>query len=130
MATINVVISDGEAWLTLAGDPALSVHATFPKRSSSRDTAGEVRGYAGGRTRVITSARKTATFPLTLQLLTDADVALLESWQGQVLLLRDGASRREWVSFLSCDVEDLWDVDGTLHNAGLVFTALTYVEGV
>jgi len=93
-------------------------------------TDGEVRFYAGGRRRVITSASRSNTFPLTLQLLSDADFRLLESWAGRVLLLRDGAGRRVWGAFFGLDVEDFWDVDGTLHNASLTFSELTYLEGV
>jgi len=128
MTTVTLTFAD--TWLTLAADPTLSVHATDPERSHHAETAGEFRPYAGGRIRVITSARKTATFPLTMQLLSDAEVALLESWQGQVVLLRDGAGRRVYGSYLAGEVEEFYDAAGTLSNMALTFTELTYLESV
>jgi hypothetical protein len=128
MTTVTLAFVD--AWLTLASDPTLSVHASYPDRGHHAETAGEFRPYAGGRIRVITSARKMATFPLTMQLLSDADVALLESWQGQVVLLRDGEGRRVWGSYLAGDVESFYDAAGTLNNMALTFTAVTFDESV
>jgi hypothetical protein len=128
LSTILVEFSD--AWLCDVANPAVTVHASFPERGSKSDLDGAVRFYAGGRRRVITTANRSATFPLTLQLLTDADLTLLESWAGRVLLLRDGASRREWVTFLSCEVEDLWDPEGTLHNVSLALSRIDFDESV
>lgn len=128
MPTVTLTFVD--AWISLASNPTLSVHASHPERSHSTETAGEFRPYAGGRIRVITSARKMATFPLTLQLLSDVDVRLLESWQGQVVLLRDGGGRRVYGSFLAGEVESLWDAAGTLNNMSLTFTAVTYSDAV
>jgi len=128
MTTVTLTFAD--TWLTLAADPTLSVHASDPDRSHHKETDGEFRPYAGGRIRVITSARKTATFPLTMQLLSDDDVALLESWQGQVVLLRDGAGRRVYGSYLAGDCEEFYDAAGTLSNMALTFTAVTFNEAV
>ena len=128
MASITVTFQD--AWLTDVANPTISVHASYPERGSSPATAGEVRFYAGGRRLVITSANRSLTFPLTLQLLSDGDLDLLELWAGRVLLLRDGAGRRVFGTYLSLDVEDFWDAEGTLHNAGIVFTEVSYQEAV
>jgi len=128
MSSIVVVFDD--AWITPVDDPSVSVHATYPERGRNTARAGEIRQYAGGRTKVITTAARTATFALTLQLLTDADVDLLESWQGRLLLLRDGSGRREVGTILACDVTDYYDADGTLHNVTLNLTAVTYDESV
>ena len=128
MTTVTLTFTD--AWLTLAADPTQSVHAAYPDRGHHKETAGEFRPYVGGRIRVITKALKTATFPLTMQLLSDSDVALLELWQGQLVLLRDGAGRRVWGSFLAGDVTELRAAEGTLSNMALVFTAVTYSEAV
>lgn len=127
MTTVTLTFDD--AWLTLASDPTLSVHATYPQRGHHKETAGEFRPY-GARIRVITSARKMATFPLTMQLLSDTEVLLLESWQGQLVLLRDGEGRRVYGSFLAGDVESFYDAAGTLNNLALVFTELTYSDAV
>jgi len=126
----SIVVAFEDAWITLASNPTLSVHASFPQRGSKSDTAGEVRFYAGGRSRVITSANRSATFPLTLQLLSDDDLDLLTSWSGRVLLLRDGEGRRTFGTYLSLDVTDWWDADGTLHDVAFTFTQLSYDEAV
>ena len=126
----TVLLSFTDAWLSLAADPSQSVHATYPARSHGSETAGEFRPYAGGRIRVITSARKTATFPLTMQLLTDAQVVLLESWQGQIVLLRDGAGRRVYGAFLAGEAEELWDAAGTLTNLTIEFRAVSFSDAV
>lgn len=128
MTTVTLAIAD--AWLTLASDPTQSVHASYPDRGHHKETAGEFRPYAGGRIRVITSARKMATFPLTMQLISDAEVLLLELWQGQVVLLRDDAGLRVFGSFLAGDVVSYPDEAGTLNDLALVFTALTYSDAV
>lgn len=128
MSSILVEFSD--AFLCEVANPAVTVHATYPQRGSSTSRAGEVKTYAGGRTRVVTAAGRKATFPLTLQLLTDADVDLLDSWQGRLLLLRDGSGRREFGTVLAGEVTDYYDVDGTLHDVAVVFTRLSYDEAV
>ena len=128
MSTILVAFED--AWLCDVTNPAVSVHASYPERGSKSDLDGAVRFYAGGRARVITTANRSAAFPLTLQLLSDADLDLLASWAGRLLLLRDGAGRRTFGTFLSLDVTDYWDPEGTLHDASLTFTELTYSEAV
>ena len=128
MATVLLTFT--EAWLTDVANPTVSVHASFPDRASTDALDGAVRFYAGGRRRVITTPRETHTFPLTLQLVTDADVALLTSWRGRVLLLRDGAGRRVFVTFLSLALEDFNVTGGTLHHATMVLTELTFSEAV
>lgn len=117
-----------DTWLTLAADPTLSVHAACPERTSDDAIAGEVRYYAGGRARSITSDQQSATFPLTLQLLSAADAALLKSWRGQVMLLRDGEGRRVWGTFFSRAIVDYWDPDGTVFDVTVTFQELTYIE--
>jgi hypothetical protein len=128
MTTVQVAFAD--AWLTGVSNPSVSVRAWFPERKSTSLLDGEIRFYAGGRRRIITSARSTHRFPLTLQLLDDPQLALLESWRGQVLLLRDKAGRRVFGTFLTFDVEDWWMPEGLRHIVTLTFTEVTYSEGV
>ena len=128
MTTIVVAFTD--AWLIDVTEPDVTVHTSHPDRKSATSVGGEIRSYAGGRNRVITSANTTATFPLTLQLVNDDELELLTLWRGRVLLLRDGQGRRVFGTFLSLDVDDYWDPTGPLHNVSLTFTELTYSEAV
>lgn len=127
MTTVLVTFHD--AWLTDVANPSVSIRASFVDRTSHTATGGRFGEYAGGRTRVITTASKTATFPYVLQMLDDADAATLDLWQGRLLLLRDQAGRREFGSFLACDSLDYDTPQGTLHDVTITFTRVTYLEG-
>ena len=128
MSTIDVVFED--VFLCDVTNPAVTVHAHSPERDRSADLDGEVRYYAGGRARVITSAKDARTYPLTLQWLTVTDVDLLTSWRGRVLLLRDGLGRRVFGTFLAVATSDRYIVGGWRSVAQLTFTELTYLEEI
>jgi hypothetical protein len=128
MTSITVVFKD--AWLTDMTDTSVSIHASFPDRSKTASTGGAVREYAGGRRRIISNARKAATFPLVLQLLDDADLEQLIAWQDHVVLLRDPVGRRIFGAYSSVDVDDIFCSDGTLHNVTLTLVEVDFVEGV
>ncbi len=128
MAT-EVTVDIDDLWITDVATLA-SVTVPFRERSTTSETDGAIRFYAGGRARGITNANLKRTFPLTLEWLDDADLALLDSWRGRLLLLRDGAGRRVFGTFLALAVDDLWPATGILHLVSLVFTELTYDEAV
>ena len=127
MATVTLTLSD--AWIT---DVATSVSLNVPFRDRLATSAveGAVRFYAGGRARVITTANNVRTYPLTLEWFNDTDLATLDSWRGRLLLLRDGAGRRVFGTFLAMSVDDLWPASGVLHGVTLTFQAITYSEAV
>lgn len=128
MTTLVVVFED--CWVTDPTEPEISVHASYPDRGHAAGVDGEVRTYAGGRRRVITSARKSATYPVTLQLLSDAEVEQLKVWRGRVLLLRDGEGLRVWGSYMALDVTSYWDPEGPVSDVSLTFTAVDHDESV
>lgn len=128
MSTIDVVFDD--VWLTDVTNPAVSINAHSPERAAQATLDGEVRYYAGGRARSITSARDARTYPLTLTGLSVEDVDLLTSWRGRVLLLRDGLGRRVFGTFHGRDISDRYVVGGWRSTATLTFTELTYDESV
>ena len=128
MATVTLTFTD--VWLTDVANPAMSVHGSFSERKSDDEVAGDVRPYAGGRLRSITSARTKATYPIVVQLLSDSDAALLKAWRGRVLLLRDSAGRRVFGTYFARSVEDFPMTSGTLHNVSLTFQEITYFEAV
>lgn len=127
MTTINVVFED--VWLTDVTDPTISVHASSPERAHAFATDGEVRFY-GKRRRVITTDRKSATFPVVLQWLTVPDLAQIEAWQGQVVLLRDPQGRRVFGTFFAGDVTDRYLVGGWRSVITLTFTEVDFDESV
>ena len=125
-----IMVAFADAWLTDVSAPSVSLTASFPARSSDSTLDGAVRFYAGGRRRVITTARSTRTFPLILQWLDDSQVATLDLWRGRVLLLRDVSGRRVFGTFLSMAVEDIFQPAGTRHFVTLTFTEITYSENL
>ena len=128
MSMIDVTFDD--VFLCDVANPGVTVHAHSPERERTADLDGDVRYYAGGRARVITSPRDARTYPLTLQWLTTADVDLLTSWRGRVVLLRDGLGRRVFGSFFSVSTVDRYLVGGWRSVATLTFTEVTYSEAV
>ena len=127
MATVTLTFTD--VWITDVAT-SVSVHGSFPDRLSSDEVTGDVRSYAGGRLRSITSARTKATYPIVMQLLSDSDAALLKTWRGRVLLLRDSAGRRVFGTYFVRSVEDFYVQSVTLHNVSLTFQEITYSEAV
>jgi len=126
----SVSVSFGLTWLT---NPVtgVSVTAANPVRSGEAAKGGAFRIYAGGRVRVITSPGDIRTFPLVMQNLNDANLLLLDSWRGQVLLLRDASGWRKWISFLDIKWSDLPGSGGMVHDVSLVAQELTgYSEAV
>ena len=126
----SVLVAFDDVWLTDVADPTVSVQASSPEREETAHLDGEVRFYAGGRRRVITSMSDARTYPLTLQWLTPADVDQLRSWRGRVLLLRDSLGRRVFGTFLAVEVADRYIVGGWRSVVTLTFTELSYTEGV
>lgn len=115
-------------WLT---DPVTnaSVTGSVPARTGASALGGSFRSYAGGRTRIITSSADVRTYPLVIQGLDDAGLALLDSWRGRTVLLRDSAGLRVWGSFLDLTWND-FPGPSVIHDVTLVFRAISYSEAV
>ena len=127
----NVMVTIADTWLTDVANPSVSVHARGPGRTLTSSTSGEVRFYAGGRRRVITTRNRSRSFDLDLRWLSAADVALLDSWQGRVLLLRDGLGFRTFGTFLEMSQQTvMYQTRGVSNFVTMTFTALTYSEAV
>ena len=124
-----VTLTIGLTWLT---NPVtgVSVTAANPVRGGNATKGGSVRFYAGGRARVITNASDLRTFPVVMQSCSDANLLLLDSWRGQVLLLRDASGWRKWVSFLGMKWNDVPGGGGMLHDVALVAQEISFSEAV
>jgi hypothetical protein len=128
MATILIEFAFDDVWLCDVTNPAVTVAAGSPEREQTANLDGDVRYYAGGRARVITSQRDARTYPLTLTQLTVADVDLLMLWRGRVVLARDGLGRRVFGTFFSVGVSDRYLVGGWRSTVTISLTEVTYDE--
>jgi len=127
MTTATLTI--GLTWLTNP-TTGVSVTAPNPVRGGDAQRGGDFRIYAGGRVRVISTPGDVRTFPVVMQNISDADLLLLDSWRGQVILLRDASGWRKWVSFLDLKWVDVPGAGGMLHDVSLVAQEVTYLEAV
>ena len=121
-------------WVTNpATTPPVSVTGPSPTRAGQVAKGGSFNAYAGGRIRVITTPVDMRTYPVTLQMLTDPQLLLLQQWRGLPLLLRDPVGRRVWGSYLDVQWTDIGKSSATSmwHDATFTFTELVgYAEGV
>ena len=127
MSTVTLTI--GLTWLTNP-TTGVSVTAANPVRGGDAQRGGSIRFYAGGRARVISTPSDVRTFPVVMQNITDANLLLLDSWRGQVLLLRDASGWRKWVSFLGMKWNDVPGGGGMLHDVALVAQEISFSEAV
>lgn len=125
----SCVVTINYTWLTnLAG---VSVTAPNPVRGGDALKGGAFRTYAGGRVRVITTPGDTRTYPVVMQGVDDGDLLLLDTWRGQVLLLRDAMGWRKWGSFLEIKWVDVPGGGGMVHDVTVTFQELSgYSEAV
>jgi len=136
-ATLNLT----RVWITnfavdMGGGVPGSVHAGSmndggsPGKVFQVSQAGEFRSYAGGRTRLVLGTSISYSEPLMLRAVPESDVKLLINWTGDFLLFRDTYGMKMWGSYLAPSVS--WTPLSTPRFADVVilFTAVTYSEGV
>jgi hypothetical protein len=121
MSTIEVAFVG--TWIT---DVATSTSVKFLKtdRTETDQRDVQVRSYAGGRRRIISTPRRERTTPLTLRSVSEADLEILRDWTGRLLLLRDGQGWRRWGTYAGL-------VPTTIHPAPHVpvhDVALTWLD--
>jgi len=86
MATVLVTFT--ATWITdLATLASVQVFKTDRTEQDALDV--QVRSYAGGRRRIISTPTRVRSSALTFQRMSDADVETLRGWCGRMLLLRD-----------------------------------------
>ena len=84
---------------------------------------GRFVSLAGGRQRLISTAARGRSLPLTLELLEAADVQLLEAWAGRLLMLRSPHGLLLFGSFL--ELETAWRSAAEAQEVRLTFTEIT-----
>jgi len=125
MATVTLT----KSWVTLVST-ATSL-SFYTGRGKAVDSAlkGEVRQLAGGRFRSVAQlgTKRTQTFQLRDLALTD--LALLETWLGQTVLVRDTRGRRIFGVFLDLPYIDRPDVS-TYFDVTLTVLEVSFSEDV
>jgi hypothetical protein len=123
MSTLELM----KLWINLASTGAgLSAPSLGATSSSGLD--GEVRSYAGGRQRFVGKEGIGGSLERTLRQLTLVDIALLESWRGQTVLVRDVRGQHWWGTFRSVGRVA---VKGSLKfDATITVELVTHDEGV
>lgn len=114
-------------WINLAADPTQSVSAQSTAPSDTDTIPGQVRGYANGRQRIVTSKGASRQIGRTLNQISDADLGTLRSWRGQVVCFRDARGRRLFGTYFAVSTVDY--KDGT-HDAAITFVTSTYEDAL
>lgn len=116
-------------WLNAASDP--SDYASFPLMSAlavATSQSGEVRQYAGGRTRLVLKAGTPRNISLDLPELDRTQVTWLESHVGQIVLVRDDRGRKIWAAYITAGVDETQG--DTTASAGISLTEVSFTEVV
>lgn len=97
-------------------------------REESYETTGEVRTYAGGRRRAVTSAGEIGKYKFTLRLVARADVETIRNWAGATVQVRDNKGRRFFGTYLIVTISER--VGDSTFDVALELTVVTAAEGV
>jgi hypothetical protein len=114
-------------WLNDALNP--SDYASFPLMAALNVTtsqSGEVRQYAGGRTRLVLKAGTPRNISLDLPELDRAQVAWLESHVGKLVLVRDDRGRKIWAAYITAGIDEAQG--HKTASAGIGLTEVSYTE--
>lgn len=124
MATLNL----SKVWVNrLDSGEAVSAQSAIA-RNRSHSMAGEVRTYAGGRQRAVTTVGERGQFEVTLRLLSQATIDVLRSWIGIPVQIRDGRGQKfRGVFFVVPPVEHRATAD---YDVTLTLSTITAAEGV
>ena len=120
MASVDL----GHVYLHDASDLETFLRFQTTDRTDARTRGGEVRTYAGGRRRIVTTPRRTQSIGVTLRMVTDDDLDQLEEWAGRLLMYRDHKGRLVFGTFLTFDVADY--KGGAEHDVTLSFETATH----
>lgn len=122
MATLSLT----KLWINRLDDGTAVSAQTAVGRAGSVGADGEIREYAGGRQRAFTRAGRRGAFDATLRQVPSATVAVLESWIGVPVQVRDYRGQVfRGVFFEVPRVEVRDNID--LYDVPLAFRAVTVV---
>lgn len=124
MATLTLT----KTFVNLMSTGAAVSGQTARSRGEAYTQPGEVRTYAGGRRRAITSVGETGTYTFTLLLISRASTELLRAWKGQLVQVRDHKGRLFVGVFFATPVEEI--VSRATWNVSITLSTVSYDEGV
>lgn len=119
-------------WLQLASDPAQALQLLMDGNGRDFPDAiqGEIRSYAGGRQRLVTTATRRRGVNLQVGV-NPTQYQTLNDWAGQLVLYRDGHGTKLWGAFLETPWKPLLDGLGTAwRSVSLSIAEVSYSEAV
>lgn len=125
-----------QLWLTAIVSGESHGWYSDPSRDQTFAVRGEVRFYAGGRLRAVTSAGMSGQWKFTLVELTLADTTLIKLWldTGVTVLARDHRGQSMYGTFFSVDFAEnralTWNSPQNTYRAAITLQAVDVVEGV
>jgi hypothetical protein len=124
MATLNLT----KAFVTLVASGVSVSGQTARGRAEDYKTPGEVRTYAGGRRRAVTSAGELGTYSFTLLLVPRATVETLRAWAGQTVQVKDHKGRRLFGVYHALSVVEI--VSRSTWHVSIDLSVVTATEAV
>lgn len=127
MATVTL----SDLWIHQVSDLSAFVQVYMGSLSEESGSDGEVRHYANGVTRAVTTATRTRTVSVELPFLARVDFELLQDWAGQPVMIRDPLGRKVFGVFFSVEASErpIGDVTMVL-SAGFELSQLSLSEEV
>lgn len=130
MATTGIVASP-LAWITDPFDPGGAVVTCGTRRSgpSQRHVDGEVRDFVGNASQIVSFGTGGGSVPIVFAALTQAQVAQLDAWMGQTLLLRTKDGQRYYGGYFA-DGLTTYLTAGPLYDLEVEFLVTSYSDTV
>lgn len=116
-----------KTWIHLIDTAVGLSFYTAQERSQSKSIQGEVRTYAGGRQRSVSTIGTRSQVGIQLRQVIQTDIDTLTSWFGQTVCVRDHRGRRWFGVFYALDITDRQKK--TLHDVNITIYTVTYTEG-
>ena len=114
-------------WINLA-ETGESVAAQSNSRTANRSSEGDVRQYAGGRQRAVTTVGLQGKYAFTLVRISFAQLRKLEEWVGQTVCVRDNRGNKFFGVYFSVPWEEP-DREPDEYNCTISLEEVTFVEG-
>jgi len=124
MATLTLTA----LWINRLDSGAAITAQSGQRRGQSYDVDGEIKTFAGGRQRSITTAGERGQFPFTLLSISATTVDTLRSWLGLAVQVRDHRGQRWYGAILSVVVAER--PEPTLYDATVALRMVTTPDGV
>lgn len=102
MATVTL----SDLWVHDASDLDTFVKVYMGSLTEVSNRAGEVRAYANGVFRAITSGSPARTYSVELPFLSRADLTTLRGWVGRPVMVRDPLGRKVFGTFFSVEASE------------------------